>query len=209
MARSSTSPRVGRRDLATGLPVERDTIFRIASMTKPVTTVAALTLLDEGRFALDEPIDDLRTGARAPARAARSGGPLDRHDEARRPITFRDLLTHRSGLTYGEFHRGPIGRAFRRDTRRRRSTTRSRRTSGSRALATLPLDRSTRRRLSLRHLDRPARLSHRASRGRIAGRGARATRLRAARHARHRLLVPRDKRRPPRRRCVASMPKAA
>jgi hypothetical protein len=41
---------VGRRDLASGLPVERDTIFRIASMAKPVTTVAALTLLDEGRF---------------------------------------------------------------------------------------------------------------------------------------------------------------
>jgi CubicO group peptidase (beta-lactamase class C family) len=39
-------------------------------------------------------------------------GPLDKTDEARRPITFRDLLTHRSGLTYGAFHRGPIGRAY-------------------------------------------------------------------------------------------------
>src|SRR5262245_42166560 len=38
-------------------------------------------------------------------------GPLDQTDEATRPITFRDLLTHRSGLTYGDFHRGPIGRA--------------------------------------------------------------------------------------------------
>jgi CubicO group peptidase (beta-lactamase class C family) len=38
-------------------------------------------------------------------------GPLDETDEAARPITFRDLLTHRSGLTYGDFHRGPIGRA--------------------------------------------------------------------------------------------------
>src|SRR6185436_2661346 len=47
---------VGRRDLASGLPVERDTIFRIASLTKPVTTVAALMLLDEGRFDLDDPI---------------------------------------------------------------------------------------------------------------------------------------------------------
>ena len=46
----------GRRNLTTGLPVERDTIFRIASMTKPVTTVAALMLLEEGRFALDDPI---------------------------------------------------------------------------------------------------------------------------------------------------------
>ena len=49
---------LGRRDLTTGLPVERDTIFRIASMTKPVTTVAALRLLEEGRFALDDPIVD-------------------------------------------------------------------------------------------------------------------------------------------------------
>src|SRR5262245_13218332 len=39
-------------------------------------------------------------------------GPLDQTDEATRPITFRDLLTHRSGLTYGDFHRGPIGRAY-------------------------------------------------------------------------------------------------
>jgi CubicO group peptidase (beta-lactamase class C family) len=44
------------RDLVTNLPVERGTIFRIASMTKPLTTVAALMLYDEGRFALDEPI---------------------------------------------------------------------------------------------------------------------------------------------------------
>ena len=49
---------VGRRDLVSGLPVERDTIFRIASMTKPVTAVCALTLFDEGRFDLDEPITD-------------------------------------------------------------------------------------------------------------------------------------------------------
>src|SRR5215831_10768129 len=47
---------VGRRDLVSGMPVERNTIFRIASLTKPVTTVAALMLLDEGRFGLDEPI---------------------------------------------------------------------------------------------------------------------------------------------------------
>ena len=55
---------VGRRNLANELPVERDTIFRIASMTKPVTTVAALMLLDEGRFALDEPIE-ITAGATA------------------------------------------------------------------------------------------------------------------------------------------------
>jgi CubicO group peptidase (beta-lactamase class C family) len=103
---------VGRRDLASGLPVERDTIFRIASMSKPVTTVAALTLLDEGRFALDEPITSVAPEL-AHLRVLRdANGPLDQTDEATRPITFRDLLTHRSGLTYGDLHRSPIGRAY-------------------------------------------------------------------------------------------------
>ena len=102
---------VGRRDLVSGLPVERDTIFRIASATKPVTTVAALTLLDEGRFDLDEPITDCAPELARMRVLHDPNGPLDRTGEATRPITFRDLLTHRSGLTYGEFHRGPIGRA--------------------------------------------------------------------------------------------------
>jgi CubicO group peptidase (beta-lactamase class C family) len=103
---------VGRRHLASGLPVERDTIFRIASMTKPVTTVAALMLLDEGRFGLDDPIE-VCAPELAHLRVLRDPeGPVDATNEASRALTFRDLLTHRSGLTYGEFHRGPIGRAF-------------------------------------------------------------------------------------------------
>jgi len=102
---------VGRRDLVTNLPVERDTIFRIASVTKPVTTVAALMLYDEGRFALDEPITR-HAPELARLRVLRDpNGPLDQTDPAERPITFGDLLTHRSGLTYGQFHRGPIARA--------------------------------------------------------------------------------------------------
>ena len=102
---------VGRRELVSGAPVERNTIFRIASLTKPVTTVCALTLLDEGRFDLDEPITECAPEL-ARMRVLRDpDGPLDQTDEATRPITFRDLLTHRSGLTYGDFHRGPIGRA--------------------------------------------------------------------------------------------------
>jgi CubicO group peptidase (beta-lactamase class C family) len=102
---------VGRRDLASGAPVERDTIFRIASMSKPVTTAAALTLLDEGRFALDEPITACAPELTRLRVLRDPNGPLDQTDEATRPITFGDLLTHRSGLTYGDLHRGPIGRA--------------------------------------------------------------------------------------------------
>jgi CubicO group peptidase (beta-lactamase class C family) len=103
---------VGRRDLVSGLPVERGTIFRIASLTKPITTAAALMLLDEGRFDLDEPIAHCAPEL-AHMRVLRDpNGPLDQTDDAARPITFRDLLTHRSGLTYSDFHRGPIARAY-------------------------------------------------------------------------------------------------
>ena len=104
---------VGWRDRETRRPVESDTIFRIASMTKPITSVAALMLWEEGRFALDEPI------ARwAPAFAdmrvlRRPDAALDDSVPAQRPITFADLLTHRSGLTYGAFHQEPIAAAFR------------------------------------------------------------------------------------------------
>jgi len=103
---------VGCRDLATNLPVERDTIFRIASLTKPVTTVAALMLFDEGRFTLDEPIARYAPELTQLRVLRHPDGPLDQTDSAARPITFGDLLTHRSGLTVGEFHRGPIRGAY-------------------------------------------------------------------------------------------------
>src|SRR5262245_56952683 len=87
----------GCRNLATGSPVERNTIFRIASMTKPVTTVAALMLHDEGRFDLDEPTANSAPELGRMRVLRQPDGPIDETDEAR-PITFRDLLTHRSGL---------------------------------------------------------------------------------------------------------------
>lgn len=102
---------VGRRDLVSGAPVERNTLFRIASMAKPVTTVAALTLLDEGRFALDQPITECAPELERMRVLRAPEGPLDQTAGAARPITFRDLLTHRSGLTYGDLHPGPIGGA--------------------------------------------------------------------------------------------------
>ena len=103
---------VGSRDLVSGAPVERNTLFRIASLTKPVTTVAALSMLDQGLFGLDDPIVACAPEL-ASLRVLRDpDGPLDQCDDAGRAITFRDLLTHRSGLTYGDFHHGPIGRAY-------------------------------------------------------------------------------------------------
>lgn len=104
---------VGWRDMAAGLPVEADTIFRIASLSKPVTSVAALRLMDEGLFELDEPIAARWAPEFAQMRVLVSAeGPLDQTVAAEAPITFRDLLTHRSGLSYADFHRGPVRQAY-------------------------------------------------------------------------------------------------
>lgn len=102
----------GWQDIEGRLPVEQDTLFRIASMSKPVTSVAALMLYDDGKFALDEPITTWAPEF-AHMRVLRSpDGSLDDTVPAQRAITFDDLLTHRSGLTYGSFHRGPIASAY-------------------------------------------------------------------------------------------------
>jgi CubicO group peptidase (beta-lactamase class C family) len=104
---------VGWRNVDARLPIERDTIFRIASMTKPVTSTAALMLFEEGRFALDDPITYWAPEF-SQMRVMRSpDAPLVEADPAERPITFEDLLTYRSGLTDGDFHRGPIASAYR------------------------------------------------------------------------------------------------
>ena len=103
----------GWRDIEANSPIERDTIFRIASMTKPITSVAALMLVDEGRIALDEPISRIAPEFSAMRVLRTPTGPLDDTVEAERPITFDDLLTHRSGLTYGDPHRSPLSAAYR------------------------------------------------------------------------------------------------
>ena len=103
----------GWRDMESRLPVERDTIFRIASMTKPITSVAALMLVDEGRINLSDPISKYAPEF-SNMRVLRSpDGPLEDTADSVRPITVEDLLTHRSGLTYRDFHRGPITQAYR------------------------------------------------------------------------------------------------
>src|SRR5215211_6201890 len=103
---------VGWRDLEARLPIERDTLFRIASMTKPVTSTAALMLFEDGRFTLDDPITRWAPEF-SQMRVLRSpDDPLGQTVSAERPITFRELLTHRSGLSYGAFHTGPISKAY-------------------------------------------------------------------------------------------------
>ncbi|MCB9134049.1 MAG: beta-lactamase family protein [Anaerolineales bacterium] len=103
---------VGWRDIGQKLPMERNTLFRIASMTKPITSVTALMLLDEGRFALDDPITCWAPEFSQIRVLRSSSAALDQTAPATRPITFEDLLTHRSGLTYADWHSGPIVQAY-------------------------------------------------------------------------------------------------
>src|SRR5262245_46889384 len=79
-------------------PVRRDTIFRIASLTKPVVSVAALILVELGRLRLDEPVDGLLPELAHRNVLKRLDGPVDDTVPARRPITLRDLLTFRLGF---------------------------------------------------------------------------------------------------------------
>lgn len=91
----------GRRDVEAGLPMEKDTIFLVYSMTKPVTSVAVMMLVEEGKLSLSDRVDqfipefkDLKVY---------KGGTPERPDLAppERPMTVKHLLTHTAGFTYG------------------------------------------------------------------------------------------------------------
>jgi CubicO group peptidase (beta-lactamase class C family) len=101
----------GLADMADGRPMARDTLFRIASMSKPVTSVAALMLLEAGKLSLDDPIakwapefSDMRVLRDA-------AGSLEDSYPAPRAITVEDLMTHRAGLAYAFSSVGPIAHA--------------------------------------------------------------------------------------------------
>ncbi|MGW6913888.1 serine hydrolase domain-containing protein [Kitasatospora sp. NPDC054939] len=81
-----------------GLPMRRDTIFRMASTTKPVAVAATMVLLDECRLRLDDPVDPWLPELADRQVLRRADGPLDDTVPARRPITVRDLLTSTFGL---------------------------------------------------------------------------------------------------------------
>jgi CubicO group peptidase (beta-lactamase class C family) len=80
--------------------MRRDTIFRIASLTKPVVATAAMMLVDDGTLALAEPVDRLLPELANRRVLKRVDGPLDDTVPANRPLTLRDLLTFRLGLGY-------------------------------------------------------------------------------------------------------------
>ena len=90
-----------------GAPMQRDTIFRIASMTKPVAAAVTMQLVEEGAFALDEPVGRLLPEFAAPRVLTRLEAPLDETVPAGRPIIVEDLLTMRMGtgaiMTPGDY----------------------------------------------------------------------------------------------------------
>jgi CubicO group peptidase (beta-lactamase class C family) len=94
----------GSRDLEAGLPVEQDTLWRIYSMTKPITSVAAMMLYEEGAFELNDPVSAFIPSF-ADVRVYAGGSDLKPVTvPATEPMRIWHLLTHTSGLTYG-FHR--------------------------------------------------------------------------------------------------------
>jgi CubicO group peptidase (beta-lactamase class C family) len=88
---------IGRQAIG-GDPIRRDTIFRIASMTKPITAAATMILVEECKLRLDEPVDRLLPELADRAVLKGLDSPLDDTEPARRPITVRDLLTFRMGF---------------------------------------------------------------------------------------------------------------
>ena len=103
----------GHRDVEDGLPVEPDTLWRIYSMTKPVTSVAAMMLYEEGGFQLTDPVSRYIPSF-AGARVFTGGSDVRYLTEpVTEPVRIWHLLTHTSGLTYG-FHRAhPVDAIYR------------------------------------------------------------------------------------------------
>jgi CubicO group peptidase (beta-lactamase class C family) len=105
---------IGSKVLGGADPIQRDTIFRITSMTKPVTAVATMILLEECRLRLDEPVDRLLPELAGRRVLKRIDCPLEETVPASRPITVRDLLTFRMGLgmILGPHEQFPIQKAI-------------------------------------------------------------------------------------------------
>ena len=104
----------GHADLARGVPMAPDTIFRIYSMTKPITSVALMMLVEEGRIALEDPVHryipewkNLAVFAAGTHRTGFQTTPI------KRPMQVVDLLRHTSGLTYGFQLRSNVDAAYR------------------------------------------------------------------------------------------------
>ena len=106
----------GKIDVTTGEPMNPEAIFRIHSMSKPVTSVAAMLLVDDGKLKLDDPLSKyipsfatVKVGVEA---KAENGDPVLKLVDVDRPITIEDLMRHSSGITYGFYGKGLVREAY-------------------------------------------------------------------------------------------------
>jgi CubicO group peptidase (beta-lactamase class C family) len=106
----------GVRDVVTKAPMTDDTIFRLYSMTKPITSVAAMMLIDEGKLRLDDPVAKyIPSFAKAKVgveKKADNGEQVLDLVPVNRPITILDLMTQASGITYGFYGNSMVRRAY-------------------------------------------------------------------------------------------------
>ena len=103
----------GYRDLENQLPMEKDTIFRIYSMTKPITSVALMMLYELGKFQLFDPVSKYIPEFAETKVFKKMGYGGSEFVEQNTPITIQHLLTHTAGLTYGFFFDNPAEEMYR------------------------------------------------------------------------------------------------
>jgi CubicO group peptidase (beta-lactamase class C family) len=105
----------GFQDVESRAPMRADTLFRIASMTKPVTSVAVMMLYEEGKLLLTDPVSKFIPSFKGQRVLAAGGDGATTPAPARRDPNIRELLSHRSGLTYGFLNGGPVGDSYRKN----------------------------------------------------------------------------------------------
>ncbi len=103
---------LGFMDRASETPMQQDSIFRICSMTKPITSVAIMMLQEEGKLRLTDPVAKLLPELAEPVVLKDPAGSLGNTTPALTPITIRDLLAHTSGLAYAFTSTGPLSKAL-------------------------------------------------------------------------------------------------
>lgn len=102
----------GTQAMDSARPVDADTLWRLYSMTKPVTGMAAMLLIEDGKMALDQPLSDVLPAFANMQVQVTPDGSITDLKPAKGPITMRQLLTHTAGLGYGVVQKGPIKDAY-------------------------------------------------------------------------------------------------